>query len=71
MKRIIASILLLQICFSQKILIPMDENQKDHLKAYGAAFWIVGEQINVEWVLNFRGGSFIVDYYQKIEQECR
>ena len=44
----------------------MDENQKDHLKAYGAAFWIVGEQINVEWVLNFRGGSFIVDYYQKI-----
>ena len=42
----------------------MDENQKDHLKAYGAAFWIVGEQINVEWVLNFRGGSFIVDYYQ-------
>ena len=71
MKRIIASILLLQICFSQKILIPMDEKQKDHLKAYGAAFWIVGEQINVEWVLNFRGGSFIVDYYQKIEQECR
>ena len=44
----------------------MDEKQKDHLKAYGAAFWIVGEQINVEWVLNFRGGSFIVDYYQKI-----
>ena len=71
MRKIIACMLLLPFCFSQKILIPMDANQKDHLKAYGAAFWIVGEQINVEWVLNFRGGSFIVDYYQKIEQECR
>ena len=49
----------------------MDENQNDHLKAYGAAFWIIGEQINVEWVLNYRGGSFITDYYEKIEQECR
>ena len=49
----------------------MDENQKDHLKAYGAAFWIVSEKINVEWILNYRGGSFITDYYQKIEQECR
>ena len=49
----------------------MDENQNDHLKAYGAAFWIIGEQINVEWVLNYRGGSFITDYYEKIEQESR
>ena len=51
MKTIFTTLFLLQLCFSQKILIPMDENQNDHLKAYGAAFWIIGEQINVEWVL--------------------
>ena len=71
MKTIITTLFFLQFCFSQKILIPMDENQNDHLKAYGAAFWIIGEQINVEWVLNYRGGSFITDYYERIEQECR
>ena len=49
----------------------MDEIQKDHLKAYGAAFWVIKEDINVEWILNYRGGSFMMDSYQKIEQECR
>ena len=49
----------------------MDALQKDHLKAYGSAFWVIKEQINVEWILNYRGGSFMMDYYQKIEQECR
>ena len=34
----------------------MDALQKDHLKAYGAAFWIIKEQVNVEWILNYRGG---------------
>ncbi|MEC9437169.1 MAG: asparagine synthetase B, partial [Candidatus Neomarinimicrobiota bacterium] len=71
MKKIILTLFLTQFCFSQKILIPMDALQKDHLKAYGSAFWVIKEQINVEWILNYRGGSFMMDYYQKIEQECR
>ena len=62
---------LFEIVFSQKILIPMDEVQKDHLKAYGATFWVLGEEIKVEWLLNYRGGSFLMDSYPKIEQECR
>ena len=62
---------LFEIIFSQKILIPMDQGQKDHLKAYGATFWVLGEEIKVEWLLNYRGGSFLMDSYPKIEQECR
>jgi len=49
----------------------MDKAQKDHLKAYGTAFWILGEQINVEWILNYRGGSFMIDTYAQVEKECR
>ena len=49
----------------------MDKAQKDHLKAYGTAFWILGEQINVEWILNYRGGSFMIDSYAQVEKECR
>ena len=49
----------------------MDQGQKDHLKAYGATFWVLGEEIKVEWLLNYRGGSFLMDSYPKIEQECR
>ena len=49
----------------------MDKAQKDHLKAYGTAFWILGEEINVEWILNYRGGSFMIDTYAQVEKECR
>ncbi len=49
----------------------MDKAQKDHLKAYGTAFWILSEEINVEWILNYRGGSFMIDTYAQVEKECR
>ncbi len=64
-------LLLIQFGFSQKILIPMDQAQKDHLKAYGTAYWILNENINVEWILNYRGGTFLIDSYPDVEQECR
>ena len=41
---------------ADKLLIPMDQIQKDHLKAYGIAFWTLEKNINIEWLLNFRGG---------------
>ena len=70
MKRLFISIIvLIQTGLGQKILIPMDQIQKDHLKAYGTAFWILNEDINVEWILNYRGGSFMTDRYPDIEQE--
>ena len=72
MKSLFISIfVLIQTGLGQKILIPMDQIQKDHLKAYGTAFWILNEDINVEWILNYRGGSFMIDRYPDIEQECR
>ncbi len=56
---------------AQKILIPMDLKQTDHLKAYGVAFWALERSINVEWLLNYRGGSFMLDYYPAVERELR
>ena len=57
--------------FASKILIPMDEeNQRNHLKAYGIAYWILQNEIEVEWLLNYRGGSFLVANYNSIQEEC-
>jgi len=56
--------------FGAKILIQMDESQKNHMKAYGIAYWILQNDIEVEWLLNYRGGSFLIDQYKAIEEEC-
>lgn len=52
------------------ILIPMDLNQKDHLKAYGIAYWVLKHDVEVNWLLNYRGGSFMVKDAKEIENEC-
>src|SRR5580693_5452130 len=52
------------------ILIPMDDVQKDHLKSYGIAFWVLKNGGEVDWLLNYRGGSFMTRYDKKIENEC-
>ncbi|RPD44640.1 asparagine synthetase B [Hymenobacter sediminis] len=44
--------------WANHIFIPMDNTQKEHLKAYGAAYWLLGKQVEVDWLLNYRGGSF-------------
>ena len=62
-------IFLLNMIFCQKILIPMDTKQSDHLKAYGVAFWTLKLKNNVDWLLNFRGGSFLLDGSDKIINE--
>src|ERR1700712_2939515 len=53
------------------ILLPMDEEQKDHLKSYGIAFWTLKNGEEVDWLLNYRGGSFMMKYNSKIEEECK
>ena len=54
------------------ILIPMDaEGQKNHLKAYGITYWTLNKQQNVKWLLNYRGGSFLLPHIDAIEKECR
>ena len=71
MRTILIFIFFSQFGLSQKILIPMDQSQKNHLKAYGVAFWTLEQEINVEWILNYRGGSFMIDSYPEVERECR
>ncbi|MFT6848409.1 MAG: hypothetical protein ACJAYL_002230 [Cryomorphaceae bacterium] len=53
-----------------KILIQMDDSQKNHMKAYGIAYWILQNDIEVQWLLNYKGGSFLIDQYRSIEEEC-
>ncbi|MBP7101729.1 MAG: asparagine synthetase B [Bacteroidales bacterium] len=52
------------------LLIPMDKTQSNHLKAYGIAYWTLTKGIDMSWLLNYRGGSFLCDYNQSIENEC-
>jgi hypothetical protein len=54
-----------------KLLIPMDLRQTDHLKAYGIAFWALTKNLEVDWLLNYRGGSFMVNDMDIIATECR
>lgn len=53
------------------VLIPMDVQQKNHLKAYGLAFWTLKGGLEIEWLLNYRGGSFVMRHSPTIEAECR
>jgi len=48
----------------------MDDAQKNQLKAYGIAFWTLKSGIEVEWLLNYRGGSFMIAFHKEIESEC-
>jgi hypothetical protein len=54
-----------------KILIYMDLQQTDHLKAYGIAYWALTKNIDVDWLLNYRGGSFMIDGLDVVTAECR
>jgi hypothetical protein len=49
--------LLSPLARAASILIPMDDEQKDHLKSYGIAFWTLKNGEEVDWLLNYRGGS--------------
>jgi len=56
--------------FGSFILIPMDKSQTNHLKAYGIAYWALTKEMDVSWLLNYRGGSFLSGYNQGMENEC-
>jgi hypothetical protein len=55
---------------ANSILIPMDDAQSNHLKAYGLAYMTLKNDTEIDWLLNYRGGSFMVNYSQKLENEC-
>ena len=72
MKKIIFCILLGISTYAKAsfILIPMDESQSNHLKAYGIAYWILSKNVPIDWLLNYRGGSFSFPYNKEFEKEC-
>jgi hypothetical protein len=73
MKPVLLTILIaLQSIFASAayLMIPMDNTQKNHLKAYGVAYWVLTQEVEVDWLLNYRGGSFMCKYHEMIENEC-
>jgi hypothetical protein len=64
------SFLFFSLSKASSIFIPMDESQKNHLKAYGITFWILKQGGSAQWLLNYKGGSFMFDYNQAYEKEC-
>ena len=57
--------------FASYILIPMDaKSQSNHLKAYGITYWVLSQNQDVKWLLNYRGGAFLIPSSERIEREC-
>ena len=74
--RVVATAILFMLCEGialgqAKLLIPMDLKQTDHIKAYGVAFWVLQHSGSVDWLLNYRGGSFMLDFSDVVARECR
>ncbi len=68
---IIAFILIAVMAKASYIVIPMDEKQKDHLKSYGIVYWVLENEAEAYWLLNYRGGSFAFDNIPTFEKECK
>lgn len=67
---IILFIVLIQsFVHASSILVPMDKTQSNHLKAYGIAYFVLENDVTIEWLLNYRGGSFLMPHLSKIEDE--
>lgn len=64
-------ILLTHCIYAAYILIPMDNTQKNHLKAYGLTYWVLKQDVEASWLLNYRGGSFMFKYNDLFEKELK
>jgi hypothetical protein len=68
-------VFILLLSFSAKasfILLPMDETtQQNHLKAYGITYWCLDKKYKASWLLNYRGGSFLLPDAEEIRKECQ
>lgn len=59
-------------CAASFVLLPMEaEGQQNHLKAYGITYWALEKQYKVSWLLNYRGGSFLLPDSDNIRKECQ
>ena len=69
---VFAALLLIGLqSYASYVLIPMDaEGQQNHLKAYGITYWTLSKDLKVKWLLNYRGGSFLLPDTEDIKKEC-
>ena len=69
-------VLILALCglpqpvVSQNLLVPMDRAQGNHLRAYGLTYWTLEQGDTVEWLLNYRGGSFLLPDSEAVRREA-
>jgi len=72
MKRLLFILIIcnLQFSLASTLLIPMDASQKNHLKAYGITYWVLQNGAKVDWLLNYKGGSFAFKHLENFEKEC-
>ena len=73
MKRLLTIFALLVLpanLMAASVFIPMDETQTDHLKAYGVVYRALENGSGAEWLLNYKGGSFLIDYSQEVVDLC-
>lgn len=73
MKKILLLIILWVYCIqlsASYILIPMDDSQKNHIKSYGIAYWALKGELEIHWLLNYRGGSFMIPNAKAVSNEC-
>ena len=61
---------ILQPLQAAQLLVPMDKSQSNHLKAYGVAYWVLQHGGEISWLLNYRGGSFLLPFSAEIQSEC-
>lgn len=70
-------VLLLLLCACMKLhagylLIPMGpDDQAQHLKAYGITYWVLAQDVKTQWLLNYRGGAFLMPDFEALRRECR
>jgi hypothetical protein len=73
MRRIVQSLLLVAACTGSahaQLLVPMDNGQSNHLKAYGLTYWTLDRKLTAEWLLNYRSGSFLLPDRADIRREA-
>ena len=70
MIKILSILFIFNFLIPQKILIPMDHKQTDHLKAYGITFSNLKKGNKVDWLVNYRGGSFLMNSSESIKSKC-
>jgi len=73
MRKILTIVILLSLPANLRaagLLIPMDDTQANHLKAYGVVYKTLDMDRQAQWLLNYRGGSFLIDQSREISDLC-